>query len=119
VSTFISNAIRHPSPQFIFSAKNEKLSTSNIFSQQTPEALNLLVTEERCWTLFYMPLHTFLHSLLNALVQIANKMELQKNIFFSYILEFPDRLCDLVVRVPGYRPRGPGSIPGDTRFSEK
>jgi hypothetical protein len=30
-----------------------------------------------------------------------------------------DRLCRLVVRVPGYRFRGPGSIPGATRFSEK
>jgi hypothetical protein len=30
-----------------------------------------------------------------------------------------DRLCSLVVRVPGYRSRGPGSIPGATRFSEK
>jgi hypothetical protein len=29
------------------------------------------------------------------------------------------RLCDLVVRVPGYRSRGLGSIPGATRFSEK
>jgi hypothetical protein len=30
------------------------------------------------------------------------------------------RLCGLVVRVPGYRSRGPGSIPGATRFfSEK
>jgi hypothetical protein len=25
----------------------------------------------------------------------------------------------LMVRVPGYRSRGPGSIPGATRFSEK
>jgi hypothetical protein len=30
-----------------------------------------------------------------------------------------DRLCGLVVRVPGYRSRGPDSIPGATRFSEK
>jgi hypothetical protein len=30
-----------------------------------------------------------------------------------------DRLCGLVVRVLGYRYRGPGSIPGATRFSEK
>jgi hypothetical protein len=30
-----------------------------------------------------------------------------------------DRLCDLVVRVPGYRSRGPVSILGATRFSEK
>jgi hypothetical protein len=30
-----------------------------------------------------------------------------------------DRLCGLVVRVAGYRFRGPGSIPGAARFSEK
>jgi hypothetical protein len=30
-----------------------------------------------------------------------------------------DRLCGLVVRVPGCRSRGPGSILGTTRFLEK
>jgi hypothetical protein len=30
-----------------------------------------------------------------------------------------DCLCGLVVRIPGYRTRGPGSIPGISRFSEK
>jgi hypothetical protein len=30
-----------------------------------------------------------------------------------------DSLCGLVVRVPGYRSIGPGSIPGATRFSDK
>jgi hypothetical protein len=30
-----------------------------------------------------------------------------------------DRLFGLVVRVPGYRSRGPCSIPSATRFSEK
>jgi hypothetical protein len=30
-----------------------------------------------------------------------------------------DRLCGLVARVPGYRYRDPGSIPGATRYSEK
>jgi hypothetical protein len=30
-----------------------------------------------------------------------------------------DRLYGLVVRVPGYRSKGPGSIPCTTRFSEK
>jgi hypothetical protein len=30
-----------------------------------------------------------------------------------------DHLRGLVVRVPGYRSRGPGSIPGATIFSEK
>jgi hypothetical protein len=39
-----------------------------------------------------------------------------------YILQFCqlfDCLCGLVVRVPGYRPRGPGLIPCATRYSEK
>jgi hypothetical protein len=31
--------------------------------------------------------------------------------------ELFDRLCGLVVRISGYRPRGPGSIPCATRFS--
>jgi hypothetical protein len=40
--------------------------------------------------------------------------------FFNYvILTGTDRLCGLVVRVPAYRYRGTGSIPGTTRFSEK
>jgi hypothetical protein len=30
-----------------------------------------------------------------------------------------DRLCGPVVRVPGYRSRGPDSIPGTIRFSDK
>jgi hypothetical protein len=37
-----------------------------------------------------------------------------KNVVF-----LSDRLCGLVIRVPGYRSRGQGSIPGATRFSEK
>jgi hypothetical protein len=40
-------------------------------------------------------------------------------IFSSVTGNRSDRLCGLVVRVPGYRSRGPGSIPGATRFSEK
>jgi hypothetical protein len=28
-------------------------------------------------------------------------------------------LCDVVITVPGYRSRSPGSIPGAARFSEK
>jgi hypothetical protein len=30
-----------------------------------------------------------------------------------------DRLCGTVVTDPGYRTKGPGSIPGATRFSKK
>jgi hypothetical protein len=36
---------------------------------------------------------------------------------FSALLR--DSLFDQVVRVPGCRSRGPGSIPGATRFSKK
>jgi hypothetical protein len=50
----------------------------SLYSQKPQEVSNQLVTEERFRILFYMPLFTFLHNLLNALVQIANKMGLQK-----------------------------------------
>jgi hypothetical protein len=52
--------------------------------QKQQEALNLLVTEERYWALFYMPLYTFLHNFLNLLAQIANKMGLHKEDFLKY-----------------------------------
>jgi hypothetical protein len=32
------------------------------------------------------------------------------------VVSYCDRLCGLVVRIPGYRSRGSGSIPGATRF---
>jgi hypothetical protein len=40
------------------------------------------------------------------------------DLYFKGVLSL-DRLCDLVVRVPGYRLRGPGSIPGSTSGSGK
>jgi hypothetical protein len=55
------------------------------------EALNLLVADERYWALFYTPLYTcihvymFLHNLPNVLVQIANKMGLQKKSTHDYL----------------------------------
>jgi hypothetical protein len=45
--------------------------------------------------------------------------EAQLILKYSYYLERNGLLCGLVVRVPGYRSRGPGSIPGTTKFSEK
>jgi hypothetical protein len=44
------------------------------------------------------------------------RMEVIKAIKINTII--CDRLRGLVARVPGYRSRGPGSIPGTTRFSE-
>jgi hypothetical protein len=43
------------------------------------------------------------------------------NLYICYVEESRPPLCSsgLVVRVPGYRSRGPGSIPDAIRFSEK
>jgi hypothetical protein len=35
------------------------------------------------------------------------------------VAQIIDHLCGLVIRVPAYESRGPGPIPGATRFSEK
>jgi hypothetical protein len=51
-------------------------------------------------------------------VQISSNM-LRRNNFVWYTYDPHDRLCGPVVRVAGYRFRGPGSIPRATRFSEK
>jgi hypothetical protein len=44
--------------------------------------------------------------------------QLGANTILKYYLERNDRLCGLLARVPGYLSRGPGSIPGATRFSD-
>jgi hypothetical protein len=41
------------------------------------------------------------------------------SVIYLYFACISDRLFGLVARVPGYRSRGPGLIPGATRFSEK
>jgi hypothetical protein len=39
-----------------------------------------LVTEDRYRALFYMPLYTFLHHVLNVLVQVANQIGLNEKL---------------------------------------
>jgi hypothetical protein len=51
-------------------------------------------------------------------LDVGHSYKITCKIILLYILIF-DRLCILVIRVPGYRSRGKGSIPGATRFSEK
>jgi hypothetical protein len=48
----------------------------------------------------------------------CNRM-LKYNIFCLRVVYYFRRPCGLVVRVPGYRSRGPGSITDATRLSEK
>jgi hypothetical protein len=55
-----------------------------------------------------------------------NKLKTTEEIFMKFDTEHLNAICDhifdflcgLVVRVPGYRSRGLGSIPDTTRFSE-
>jgi hypothetical protein len=70
--------------------------------QKPQQALNLLVTkerywalfympvvtEERYWALFYMPLYTFIHNLRIVLVQIADKLN---SVDFSPQANYNDR----------------------------
>jgi hypothetical protein len=49
-------------------------------------------------------------------VKEVQRMERNSGLCLSYLLK---DLCGLVVRVPGYRSRGPGSIAGAIRFSEQ
>jgi hypothetical protein len=50
-------------------------------------------------------------------IGIQNTNILNYKIVDAQVLK--DRLCGLVVRVPGYISRGPGSIPSSTRFYDK
>jgi hypothetical protein len=46
--------------------------------------------------------------------------EVRTECIYSYVMyKKVNLLCGIVVRVPGYRSRGLGSIPGGTKFSEK
>jgi hypothetical protein len=47
------------------------------------------------------------------------KVTSSKEEYISTLCKDTDRFCDLVVRVPGYRPRGPGFDTRATKFSEK
>jgi hypothetical protein len=49
---------------------------------------------------------------------IINIIFIIRGIFEYLLFSAYSSYCGLVVRVPGYRSRGPGSIPGATRFSE-
>jgi hypothetical protein len=52
-------------------------------------------------------------------VLVLDNFEQKKYHTNFYLCGLYDRLCGLVVRVPGYRSRGLGSMPGAKRFSDK
>jgi hypothetical protein len=53
------------------------------------------------------------------LLHDANCLLTTAHLFLTRQQTMSDRLCGLVVRVPGYGSRGTGSISGTTRFIEK
>jgi hypothetical protein len=57
-------------------------------------------------------------SIIASVVLKLNNIEVNKSLLY-YTTSRGDRLCGLVVRIPGHRSRGSGLIPGATRFSEK
>jgi hypothetical protein len=60
--------------------------------------------------------HALLSNVVSTIVEAFVAVEHQ--LLYPCIIEW-DRLCGLVVRIPGYRSRGPGSIPRAIRFSDK
>jgi hypothetical protein len=52
------SAYQIPSVIVVFVVLVSKVRFVSFYSQKPQEALNLLVTEERYWALFYMPLYT-------------------------------------------------------------
>jgi hypothetical protein len=70
----------------------EHSSTCKSFTHKLQQPWCLPVTQERCWALFYMSLHKPVHHLLNVLVQIVNKMRLQK---ILYVL-MPRRMSEIM-----------------------
>jgi hypothetical protein len=50
---------------------------------------------------------------------VHNQLSKGTTLSFTFRNISIDHLCGLVARVPGYRSRCPGSIPGATRFYEK
>jgi hypothetical protein len=67
----------------------------------------------------------YLNKHVQSFTNTCNKNDFIPSAFLQYYNIFlkcvsrSDRLCGLVVRVAGYRSRGPSSIPGATRYSEK
>jgi hypothetical protein len=56
----------------------------------------------------------------NVINRLRNIINTNIIIYLTNIINHLDGgLCGLAVTVPGYKSRGPGSIPGATRFSEK
>jgi hypothetical protein len=50
-------------------------------------------------------------------IQWQNSLRNDKVLQFQLSVNSVDRLCGLVVRVPGYRSRGPGALPDFLRSS--
>jgi hypothetical protein len=76
------------------------------------------------WKIFSVPCGSALYKFhcTNSVITTATAStttKLEPNVIIVIYYYYCDRLSGLVARVPGYRSRGLGSIPGATGFSEK
>jgi hypothetical protein len=70
----------------------------------------------------YLPSQVYLKGIRKTKYDFIIKNNKQQTNFVALVRKRTvptDRLCGMMVRAPDYRSRGPGSIPGVTRFSEK
>jgi hypothetical protein len=80
---------------------------------------NTYYKNELCICIYLIAVFPVL-SVLNYINYSAQDICIISNIIFPIIVIYiSDHLCGLVVRVPGYRSRGLGSIPGAIRILEK
>jgi hypothetical protein len=70
---------------------------------------------EECASIFIK----YVFSVISVTVHRTTSDVTPQDTLVSVVTAESDRLCGLVVRVPGYRTRGSGSVPGATRFSKK
>jgi hypothetical protein len=112
------------------SSNNWEVFVKEVLKLQMMELVTMQISPSLC---YFIPFrsgcshqHLFWHHQSVVLPQCEREISLQWitewKIIISSILIFMflrDRVCDLVVRVPSYKSREPGSIPGAARFSEK
>jgi hypothetical protein len=69
--------------------------------------------------IYYIPKEIFVTSFQESFIKkFIGLFSLVIKVFWG-LVKMCGGICGLVVRVPSYRSRGPGSIPGATRFSEE
>jgi hypothetical protein len=117
---------------YILHAREHRNKDSYIFRKK--EKKSLLVTEFLPWIINFIDngecfhlifLITILYRCIDPCSSLISTRQCGSVNWYLFCVHFLkdiycfNRLCGLVVRVPGFRSRGSGSVPGAARFSEK